>query len=108
MRPHLVGGWVLALMLGAATSAAAQGSDHDREACTPDVFRLCGAYVPDVDRITACLRGNCPRLSRPCYDVFFPPQEIPQDLRQQDSRRQNIDPRRRYQAPAQRPDDDED
>jgi hypothetical protein len=37
----------------------------------PDAFRLCGAYIPDVDRITACLRSNGPRLSKPCYDAFF-------------------------------------
>jgi hypothetical protein len=77
MRPqHPIAGWVtaLALLLYAETSAIAQGTDQQREACTPDAFRLCGAYIPDVDRITACLRGNGPRLSRPCYDVFFPPQ----------------------------------
>jgi hypothetical protein len=106
MRLHLIGGrvTVLALLLGAATPATAQGTDREREACTPDVFRLCGAYIPDVDRITACLRGSGPQLSRPCYDVFFPPREI----QQQEARPQNIDPRRRYQAPSRAPDDDED
>jgi hypothetical protein len=106
MRLHLIGGWVtaLALLLGAATPATAQGTDREREACTPDVFRLCGAYIPDVDRITACLRGSGPQLSRPCYEVFFPPREI----QQQEARPQNIDPRRRYQAPSRAPDDDED
>ena len=70
---HPIAGWVtaLALLLCTETSAIAQGTDQQREACTPDAFRLCGAYIPDVDRITACLRGNGPRLSRPCYDVFF-------------------------------------
>jgi hypothetical protein len=63
----------LALLLYTETSAIAQGTDQQREACTPDAFRLCGAYIPDVDRITACLRGNGPRLSRPCYDVLLAP-----------------------------------
>jgi hypothetical protein len=54
------------------SSAMAQGTEREREACTPDVFRLCGAYVPDADRITACLRNSRTQLSRPCYDVFFP------------------------------------
>jgi hypothetical protein len=79
MRPqHPIAGWVtaLALLLYTETSAFAQGTDQQREACTPDFFRLCGAYIPDVDRITASLRGNGPRLSRPCYDVFFPPQVV--------------------------------
>jgi hypothetical protein len=85
-RQHPIAGWVtaLALLLYTETSAIAQGTDQQREACTPDVFRLCGAYIPDVDRITACLRGSGPRLSRPCYDVFFPPQVV--------------DPRRRSQG----------
>jgi hypothetical protein len=79
-------------LLSAETSATAQGTERQRQACTPDVFRLCGAYIPDADRITACLRASGPRLSQPCYDVFFPappqpPQYYPED----------IDPRRRYQ-----------
>jgi hypothetical protein len=39
-------------------------------ACTPDVFRLCGAQMPDVNRIVACLRENTPQLSGPCRAVF--------------------------------------
>jgi hypothetical protein len=107
MRPYLIGGSVmaLALLFGAATPAAAQGTDYQRQVCTPDVFRLCGAYIPDADRITACLRSSGSQLSRPCYEVFFPPREI----QQQDARRpQNIDPRRRYQEPPRDPYDDED
>jgi hypothetical protein len=73
---HPIAGWVtaLALLLCTEISALAQGTDQQREACTPDAFRLCGAYIPDVDRITTCLRDNGPRLSRRCYDVFFAPQ----------------------------------
>jgi hypothetical protein len=41
-------------------------------ACTPDVFRLCGAEIPDHDRIVACLRQNTALLSRPCRAVFEP------------------------------------
>jgi hypothetical protein len=98
MRRHQIATHVaaLALLLSAGTSASAQGTEQQRQACTPDVFRLCGAYIPDADRIAACLRGNGPRLSRPCYDVFFPapPQYAPP---------QDIDPRRRFQRPPQGP-----
>jgi|ERR1700735_1166602 len=79
------------------SSAMAQGTQRQRDACTPDVFRLCGAYIPDADRITACLRNNGAQLSRPCYDVFFP---------QQDDPRRYVDPRRPIQQqpyPGQRP-----
>ena len=94
MRTNQIAGCIAALVffLAAETSATAQGTEQQRQACTPDVFRLCGAYIPDADRITACLRASGPRLSQPCYDVFFPappqpPQYYPED----------IDPRRRYQ-----------
>jgi hypothetical protein len=107
MRPHQIAGYVaaLALLVSAETPGNAQGTEREREACTPDVFRLCGAYIPDADRITACLRSNGPQLSGPCYDVFFPapPPGPPQ---YGDPRR---DPRRRFQAPPPRaPDNDED
>jgi hypothetical protein len=110
MQRYLTGGgvMVLALLLGAATPAAAQGTDYQRQACTPDVFRLCGAYIPDADRITACLRASGPQLSRPCYEVFFPTRELQQQDRPQNLRPQNTDPRRRYQAPPRDPYDDED
>jgi hypothetical protein len=102
MRPHqsVRCVTVLAFFLCAETSVMAQGTEREREACTPDVFRLCGAYIPDADRITACLRSNGPRLSGPCYDVFFPAPPPPPP--------QYIDPRRRYQTPRRAPDDDED
>jgi hypothetical protein len=99
---------VLALFLLAGTSADAQGTQQQRDACTPDVFRLCGAYIPDADRITACLRGNGPRLSQPCYDVFFPAPSPPQYAPPQNAPRQYIDPRRRLQGPPRAPDYDDD
>jgi hypothetical protein len=99
--------FTFALLLSAETSATAQGTEAQREACTPDAFRLCGAYIPDVDRITACLRSNGSRLSKPCYDVFFPapppdyaaPRYVPPP---------NGGPRRRYQRPPQDPYYDDD
>lgn len=83
------------------TPALAQGTDQEREACTPDVFRLCGAYIPDADRIVACLRGNPERLSAACYGVLYPqqttslrrpvPRSAPADTRPVQVRPQNDD-----------------
>jgi hypothetical protein len=73
--------WLAVLSLSMPAAAFAQGTDREREACTPDVFRLCGQYVPDADRITSCLRNNGPQLSRACYDVFFPPDAQSPDRR---------------------------
>lgn len=47
-----------------------RGTWEQQMACTPDVWRLCGAQVPDVDRIVACLRRNTEQLSGPCRAVF--------------------------------------
>lgn len=62
------------LCVSGAAFAQNQGTFEQQEACKPDVFRLCGNYIPDADRITACLREAGPQLSPPCHEVFFPPQ----------------------------------
>src|SRR5712692_8694946 len=53
--------------------AAAQGTPEQRQACQPDAMRLCGEFVPDVERITACMVKNRIRLSPPCRAVFSTP-----------------------------------
>ena len=58
------------------TTSFALGTDDERAACTPDVFRLCGSEIPNVDRIIACMRAKQASLSAPCKAVFakHPPQ----------------------------------
>ena len=58
------------LALGGGT-ASAQGTMAQRDACRPDVFRLCSSYIPDIDRIVTCLRDNGPQLSQACHSVMF-------------------------------------
>lgn len=53
-----------------AVSQENRGTHEQQMACTPDVWRLCGQEIPDVERIKACLRANVPRLSPPCRAVF--------------------------------------
>jgi hypothetical protein len=55
--------------------AAAQGTPEQRQACQPDAMRLCSEFVPDVDRITACMVKNRIRLSAPCRAVFTAPRK---------------------------------
>jgi hypothetical protein len=59
----------LAVTLG-STASFALGSDSQRAACTPDVFRLCSSEIPNVDRIVACLKKEKPNLSAGCQAVF--------------------------------------
>jgi hypothetical protein len=66
---------VLACTLSIAVSSAAwsqeyRGTFEQQMACTPDVWRLCGDQIPDVNRIVACLRQNTPQLSNGCRAVF--------------------------------------
>jgi hypothetical protein len=58
------------MVQSAARAEPYRGSWEQQMACTPDVWRLCGAQIPDVDRIVACLRQNTPSLSDGCRAVF--------------------------------------
>ena len=45
---------------------------EQQQACTPDAMRLCGEYVPDVERITACMIARKSQLSAECRQFFRP------------------------------------
>jgi hypothetical protein len=66
---------IIAVAAGLAADGPAfadenQGTPEQQMACTPDALRLCGQWIPDAGRITACLRQNTPQLSPPCRAVF--------------------------------------
>lgn len=67
-------GWTLGLFLslfaGSAAFAQYQGTQEQRRACTPDVYRLCAGEIPNVRAITACLRRNKASLSPACAAAF--------------------------------------
>jgi hypothetical protein len=65
-------GLVAAVSL-ACVPAGAQGTPEQRQACQPDAMRLCSEFVPDVDRIIACMNKNRIRLSPACRAVFSSP-----------------------------------
>jgi hypothetical protein len=47
-------------------SAAAQGTQQQRAACEADAQRLCGEFIPDVDRITSCMIAKQRFVSAGC------------------------------------------
>jgi hypothetical protein len=47
-------------------SVAAQGTPEQRAACEGDARRLCGQYIPDVNRITSCMVQMRRHLSPAC------------------------------------------
>jgi hypothetical protein len=55
---------------GFAAPAWSQGTPEQRAACIPDVFRLCSSFIPDPDRITACLVSRQQELSEACAGVM--------------------------------------
>jgi hypothetical protein len=57
-------GLLTGLALMAFTPAAAQMSPE--EACKDDAFRLCGNFIPDRDKVGACLRQKSRSLSPAC------------------------------------------
>jgi hypothetical protein len=64
---------VLTLLTVAASTrpAAAQASDA-AERCTPDVMRLCNEFIPDADRIAACLKSKRKQLTPSCASALQP------------------------------------
>jgi hypothetical protein len=72
-------GLALAIPLFASSipTPASAYTPEQQQACTPDAMRLCGEYVPDVDRITACMIARKSQLSPECRRFFGPePEEI--------------------------------
>src|ERR1700730_17620649 len=66
--------WGVSLALLSTTASPApsfsQGTLEQRLACTPDVLRLCSAFIPNADEITICLREKNAELSDACRTAF--------------------------------------
>jgi hypothetical protein len=68
--------WRVPLALLCATVSTApsfsQGTAEQRSACTPDVLRLCSAFIPNADEITSCLTQKNAELSDACRTALEP------------------------------------
>jgi hypothetical protein len=58
------------LLASFAPTSVLAYTPEQQQACTPDAMRLCGNFVPDVDRITACMIQNKSQLSPECRRFF--------------------------------------
>lgn len=56
------------LILAQASHAA--GTAEQRRACRDDAFKYCHDAIPDVPRITACMKKNFKKLSPLCRKQF--------------------------------------
>jgi hypothetical protein len=67
LRPTSSAQWCVSLALLSATTSPSpsfsQGTLEQRLACTPDVLRLCSAFIPNADDITICLREKNAELT---------------------------------------------
>ena len=61
----------LLIVMAGTRPAAAQASDA-ADRCTGDVMRLCNEFIPDADRITACLKAKRGQLSPSCRSALTP------------------------------------
>ena len=67
----LVATAALLLLLGERPALASeQGTEQERKACMPDVFRLCNTFIPNPEQIIACLQQNVSTLSPACRQVM--------------------------------------
>lgn len=87
------------LAASAAWSQEYRGTWEQQMACTPDVWRLCGDQIPDVNRIVSCLRANTTQLSTGCRAVFEANAGAPPT----DTARAALPPRARAAPPPARP-----
>jgi hypothetical protein len=94
-------GLALAIPLFASSipTPATAYTPEQQQACTPDAMRLCGEYVPDVERITACMIARKSQLSPECRQFFRPGPE-PEETADAPT---DIKPRKPVRAKAKKP-----
>jgi hypothetical protein len=65
---------LLALLAGVslyrAGNANAEVSEAVKQACTPDAMRLCSEFIPDVAKITVCMKAKHSQLSSACLTAM--------------------------------------
>lgn len=55
-----------ALCLTLAPLGARADEQSDQQACMNDAMTICGQFIPDRDRVGACLYSNRTRISPAC------------------------------------------
>lgn len=60
-------------LVAVAAAKAEEGTPEQRAACTPDALRLCSSEIPDVARVTACMKAKQASLSARCRAAFLGP-----------------------------------
>ncbi len=74
LKSPLATSFVFVILVLLPAAAWAQGTSQERSACIGDAFKFCGADIPDVAKIEACLGQNRSSLSPGCAEEFQPVQ----------------------------------
>jgi hypothetical protein len=70
LRTALTATAVLATLVASSSAGFAQGTSEQRAACMGDAFKYCSGEIPNVARITACMKTNYSNLSPRCQAQF--------------------------------------
>jgi hypothetical protein len=60
----------VAIVVANVPFAMAQGTPHERQACTRDAQRFCRKDLGNEGAVQGCLQTNRARLSKSCKQVF--------------------------------------
>ena len=66
-------GALIAVMIFTPSHAATKAQtiqDQQQAACYDDVQRLCGAALPDVDKVSDCMKDKRPQVSAKCSAMW--------------------------------------
>lgn len=60
----------IVLAAGLIGAPALAQTPDEQQACMNDAFRVCSEFIPDRDRVTACMVQNKSQLGAPCRAVM--------------------------------------
>ncbi|MFY9695827.1 MAG: hypothetical protein WA776_15570 [Xanthobacteraceae bacterium] len=60
----------LASLTAAITSGPVVAEESGQQACMQDAMSVCGAYIPDRERVATCLMSNRTRISPACRSAL--------------------------------------
>jgi len=66
MKALILTALMSAMLIGGASAQTSEA----QQACTDDAFKLCGAFIPDRDKVTVCMIQNRNRVSSGCLAVM--------------------------------------
>jgi hypothetical protein len=56
--------------LGLAPAALRADPQQNQQACMSDAMTVCGQFIPDRERVAACLIANRSRISAACREAL--------------------------------------